>query len=507
MKKSGKVYLVGAGPGDPGLITVKGIECLKKADVIVYDHLLDTALLEAAPSYAEKIYVGKVAGKHAKLQVEINRLLVDKAKEGRIVVRLKGGDPFVFGRGGEEAQVLAENGIPFKVIPGITSAVAVPAYAGVPVSHRGVASSFAVITGHEDPAKESSSINWEKLAGGVDTLVFLMGVKNLPLIVEKLVEYGKDKNTPVAVIKNGTRPNQEMVTGNLGNIMEKASQNGITAPAVIIIGEVVSLRDKLRWFDNQPLFGKRVLVTRSRHQASKLSRLLTECGAMPVELPAIDIQPLADYKELDESIAKLADYQWIIFTSTNGVEAFWQRITNLKKDSRSLSNIAIGAIGPATAQALAERGITADYMPQVYTGEGIIKGLKNRNINGKRILLPRADIADNELVDGLRGIGAEVDEVAAYRTVTATEEAGKAVKMVTSGEIDVITFASSSTVTNFMMAFGKQKPDINKAIVACIGPKTKETAVNAGLNVDILATEQTIPGLVEAIEEYFRRES
>jgi len=502
--KTGKVYLAGAGPGDPGLITVKAIERLNKADVIVYDQLIDTTLLESAPPHAEKIYAGKVADKHALPQDEINRLLVDKAKEGKTVVRLKGGDPFVFGRGGEEAEVLAENGIPFEIIPGITSSVAVPAYAGIPVSHRGLASSLAVITGHEDPTKANSSINWEKLAGGVDTLVFLMGVKNLPMIVKKLVKYGKDKNTPAAVIKNGTRPNQEMVNGTLGNIIEKVNQKGITAPAVIIVGEVVSLSNKLRWFDNLPLFGKRILVTRSRRQASKLSSLVAERGASPVELPAIDIQPLAGYKELDDSITKLINYQWVIFTSTNGVEAFWQRLASLKMDSRSLGNLSVGAIGSATAEALAERGITADYMPQVYTGEGIIKGLKNRNISGKRILLPRADIADNELVYGLRGIGAEVDEVAAYRTVAAAEETAKAVKMVSSGEIDVITFTSSSTVTNFIAAFGEQKPHLDNVTVACIGPKTKNTAVKAGLNVDILATEQTIPGLVEAIEEHFR---
>ncbi|MFH1662723.1 MAG: uroporphyrinogen-III synthase, partial [Chloroflexota bacterium] len=286
---------------------------------------------------------------------------------------------------------------------------------------------------------------------------------------------------------------------------DKVRQEGITAPAVIIVGEVVSLRDKLRWFDNQPLFGKRILVTRARRQASKLSRLLAERGAVPVELPAIDIQPLADYHELDKSISKLAYYQWIIFTSTNGVEAFWQRLTSFRMDSRSLSNLMVGAIGPATAQALEERGITADYIPRVYTGEGIIEGLKSQDISGKRILLPRADIADNELVGGLCNIGADVDEVAAYRTIVATEEIAKAKQMISSGGIDVITFTSSSTVTNLVAAFGGQKPAINNTVVACIGPKTKETAINAGLNVDILAVEQTIPGLVSAIENYFRK--
>ncbi len=505
--KTGKVYLVGAGPGDPELISVKGLECLKKAGVVVYDNLLDERLLDLASSEAERVYVGKSAGNHTLPQEKINQLLVTKAKEGKIVVRLKGGDPFVLGRGGEEAGVLAQNNIPFEIVPGITSAVAVPAYAGIPVTHRGLASSFAVITGHEDPGKQNSSINWAKLSTGVDTLVFLMGMKNLPEIVAKLVEYGRPPDTPAAVIKDGTRPEQETVVGSLDDIAAKVEECGLTAPAVIVVGDVVRLREKLRWFDNRPLSGKRILVTRARHQASALSRLLAECGAQPVELPAIDIQPVDNFAELDQAISNLKYYHVIIFTSVNGVDAFWQRLCNLKRDSRTLSRIMIGAIGPATAQALETKGIIPDYVPEVYTTEGIIAGLKDQDIAGQRFLLPRADIADKELVRGIRQLGASVQEVTAYRTAPATEAISRAKQMITSGKIDIITFTSSSTVSNLLAAFGKGSLALNSARVACIGPKTAETAAKAGLSVDIVAREQTIPGLVAAIEEYFGKET
>ena len=504
--KAGKVYLVGAGPGDPGLITVKGIDCLKKADVIIYDHLLDQGLLEAAPAAAERIYVGKTAGEHTRPQPEINRLLVAKAKEGKTVVRLKGGDPFVLGRGGEEAEVLAQNGIAFEVVPGVTSAVAVPAYAGHPGTHREKASSFAVITGHEDPGKDSSSVNWEKLATGVDTLIFLMGMKNLPEIADRLIEYGRRPETPVAVIRDGTRPGQATVVGNLKDIVSRVAEYGLTAPAVIVVGDVISLREKIRWFDNRPLFGRRILVTRARRQASALSRLLAERGAQPVELPAIDIQA-ADPGELDRAAANLGNYHWIIFTSVNGVEAFWERLQHLARDSRALGGLRIGAIGPATAQALEAKGITPDYIPEVYTSEGVIAGLKKQNVTGQRFLLPRADIADKELVRGINRLGASVHEVTAYRTLPATGAIARARQMITSGEIDIVTFTSSSTVSNLVAAFGGEPLTIGRARVACIGPKTAETAARAGLNVDIIAREQTVPGLVAAIEEYFRKEA
>jgi uroporphyrinogen III methyltransferase/synthase len=506
MVKNGKVYLVGGGPGDPGLITQKGRDCLAQAEVIVYDRLLDEQLLMLAPPEAERIYVGKTAAAHSRSQSEINQLLVEKAREGKTVVRLKGGDPFVFGRGGEEAQTLADNGIPFQIIPGVTTAIAVPAYAGIPVTHRGLASSFAIITGHEDPTKGRSSINWAKLATAVDTLVFLMGVKNLPEIVARLIEHGRPPDTPVAVIKEGTRPEQETVVGHLSDIVDKAAERHLTPPAVIVVGEVVRLRDKLRWFDNLPLFGQRILVTRARHQAGELSRRLMERGAHPIELPAIDIRAIDDTRELDRAIGNLGVYHWVIFTSTNGVEAFFERLESLKLDSRALYGRQVGAIGPATAQALVLRGITPDYVPETYSGEGIIAGLKSYQVRGKRFLLPRADIADEELTRGLSGLGAEVHEIAAYRTVAEPVAIAQARRMLLDGEIQVTTFTSPSAVTNLVAAFQGDPTAMNSSQVACIGPKTAESAAKAGLKVAIVAREYTMPGLVAAIEEYFARE-
>lgn len=505
--KAGRVYLVGAGPGDPGLISQKGLECLARADVVVYDRLIDERLLDSAPLETERIYVGKTALEHAMEQNEINQLLVDKAKEGKTVVRLKGGDPFVLGRGGEEAQTLGHDGIPFEVVPGVSSAVAVPAYAGIPVTHRGVASSFAVITGHEAADKDSSSIAWEKLATGVDTLVFLMGMHNLSGIVEKLVKNGRPPNTPVAVIKDGTRSQQRTIVGSLTDIADKIAEQQFTAPAVIVVGEVVRLREKLRWFDNRPLFGKRILVTRARRQASVLSRLLSEHGAQAIELPAIDIQPIPNTNGLDRAISNLAQYQWVLFTSVNGVEAFFQRLCSQKLDSRALHNLRIGSIGPATAKALETRGIAVDYLPEVYTSQGLITGLKGWDISGQRFLLPRADIADKELTQGISQLGAEAHDVAIYQTVAATDTLSQAKEMLISGEIDIITFTSSSTVSNLLAVFEGKTAMVNNTKVACIGPKTADTATKAGLKADIIAKEHTIPGLVSAIEQYFGEES
>lgn len=505
--KAGIVYLVGAGPGDPGLITQKGLECLAKADVIIYDHLLDERLLESAPPETERIYAGKSAAEHAREQTEINRLLVEKAKKGKTVVRLKGGDPFVLGRGGEEAETLARNHIQFEIVPGVSSAIAVPAYAGIPVTHRGMASSFAVITGHEAPDKADSSVDWKKLSTGVDTLVFLMGIQNLPGIVARLLENGRLADTPVAVIKDGTRPGQKTVIGSLRNILDRVKDERLGPPAVIIVGDVVKLRDKLSWFDNRPLSGKRILVTRARQQASALSKLLSERGAQPVELPAIDIQRAPDTRELDRAISDLPLYQWIIFTSVNGVEAFFERLHSLKLDARALHSLKTGVIGPATARALESRGINPDYCPDVFTSEGLIAGLKTANITGQRFLLPRADIADRELAKGIAHLGAEVREVTAYKTLPAADALSRAKKLLLSGEIDVVTFTSSSTVSNLTGAFRNAAVALNRTRIACIGPKTADAAARAGLRVHIVAREHTIPGLVAAIEEHFRKDS
>ncbi len=503
--KQGKVYLIGAGPGDPGLLTLKGFDCLKQADVVVYDRLVDVGLLELAPT-ARKIYVGKAADSHTIAQEAINQLLLRNAQEGKVVVRLKGGDPFILGRGGEEAEALASNGIPFEVVPGVSSAVAVPAYAGIPVTYRGLASSFAVITGHEDPSKADSSINWEKLAIGADTLVFLMGIQNLPEIVAKLLQHGRLPDTPVAVIKDGTRPEQKTAIGSLKNIVDRVKEHELSPPAVIVVGEVVRLREKLRWFDNRPLFGKRILVTRACHQASALSKLLVERGAQPIELPTIDIQRVPDAGELDQAISNLAQYQWIIFTSVNGVETFFERVHSLKLDTRALNGLKVAAIGPATSKALEQKGIMSDYCPDVYTSKGIITRLRSLNIAGQRFLLPRTDIADKELTESITRLGGEVHEIAIYRTAPA-RSLSRVIEILSSGEIDVITFTSSSTVSNLVTALKKEEVTLNGIKTACIGPKTAEATVKAGLNVDIVASEHTIPGLVAAIEEYFRKET
>ena len=500
----GRVYLVGAGPGDPSLITVKGIECLKRAEVVVYDHLLDEVLLGNCPPQAERIYAGKRAAHHALRQEEINALLVAKAKSGKTVVRLKGGDPFVLGRGGEEGEALRAEGIKFEVVPGVTSAVAVPSYAGIPVTHRGLASSFAVITGHEDPTKETSSLNWEYLAKGADTLVFLMGTQNLEEIASKLVSNGRDLDTPAAVISNGTRPNQQTVTGTLGSIADEVDKSGLKPPAIIVVGKVVSMREHLNWFEDRPLFGKRVLVTRARHQASAMSELLAERGAIPIELPAIEIGA-ADTTGVDDAISRLSKFDWLVFTSVNGVSYFFERVQALGKDSRALGGVSVAAIGPATAEAIRRRGIRPDFVPTEFTSEGILADIRARNVSGKRFLLARADIADQALVDGLRKLGADVEEVVAYQTRDSGQGMLQAKEAIAAGEVDVVTFASSSTVKNLMSALGRHA-DLHGAKVACIGPKTADAAREAGLNLDIVATESTIASMVDAIEDYFRKE-
>ena len=383
---SGKVYLVGAGPGDPELVTVKAAKCLAEADVVIYDRLVDDRLLIDVPSKAELIYVGKKAGHHTLKQPEINQLLADKAKEGKIVVRLKGGDPFLLGRGGEEAEALSDVGIPFEVVPGITSSTAVPAYAGIPVTHRGLASSVGIVTGHEDPTKGNSSIAWEKLATGVDTLVFLMGMGNLAQIARELIRNGRPPSTPVAIIREGTSPRQQTLVGTLADIAAKATESGIESPALIVVGEVVRLRERLRWYDNQPLFGKRVLVTRSRRQASVLSQLLVRHGVLSVELPTIEIQVIPDNRDLDQAIAHLPDYSWLIFTSVNSVEIFFGHLHDLGRDSRALGGVRLCAIGPATAAALERFGLIADRIPPEYIGEAIAKSLQKENIAKQPLL-------------------------------------------------------------------------------------------------------------------------
>jgi uroporphyrinogen III methyltransferase/synthase len=505
--KQGKVYLVGSGPGDPGLFTLKGAECLARADAVVYDHLISSLILDLAPVAAEKIYAGKTGSSHHLEQESINRLLVELATGGKTVVRLKGGDPYMLGRGGEEATALKAAGILFEVVPGVTSALAVPAYAGIPVTQRGLSSSLTILTGHEDPTKRGSHIRWDVLAKSGGTLVILMGMQNLPLITALLLKHGMKPGTPAAVIRDGTLPTQFTVAGTLKNIANKASEAGMTAPAVIVIGRVVDMRRDLRWFDLFPLFGKRVLVTRAGSQAGGLERLLIERGAQPVRFSSIEIRQIRGKQELDRGIAGLDNYDWIVFTSVNGVAAFFHRLGELKLDSRALAGLSTGAIGPMTARALLEHGIAADYIPAVHTGQGFITGLRKTAIRGKRFLLPRADIADDEITAGLKKLGASVDEIAVYRTVRPRSNMARLKDLLLPGNLDVITFTSSSTVTNLLAGLDRAAIGQIRAKIACIGPKTAATARKAGLKVAILAKEQTMSGLIEALEEHFRKEA
>ncbi len=503
---AGKVFLVGAGPGDYRLLTLKACDCLKIADTVVYDRLADKRILQYASNKAELIYVGKASSQHTMSQDKICQLLVDLAKAGKTVVRLKGGDPFVFGRGGEEALLLQENDLPFEIVPGVTSAISVPAYAGIPVTHRGVAASFAVITGHEDPTKEASDINWKSLATATDTLVFLMGVANLSTIAAQLINNGRKADTPVAIIRWGTKPGQKVWISTLAAVADMAQREGIEPPCIILVGEVVKLRQSLTWFDNvamKPLFGKRVLVTRARTQASKLTAALEEMGAECIEAPVIAVaDPKDGYQELDGAIDRLAEYQWIIFTSTNGVEHFWSRLEYKKRDARALYGKKVCAIGAATAQALAEHGIRADVVPARYQAEGIVEALKNELVAGDNILIPRAAVARELLPAALSATGANVDVVPAYETIMGDLAADDLNEQLKKGDIDVITFTSSSTVVNLLKIVPAVEL-LKNVILAAIGPVTAETMEKYGLRADIVAEEYTIEGLVESIRRYY----
>ena len=503
--KAGTVFLVGAGPGDPRLITLKGLQCLESAEVVVYDRLVDKRLLSHAGSKAELIDVGKFPGKGGSRQEGINALLVAKAKEGKRVVRLKGGDPFVFGRGGEEAEALSAEGVTFEVVPGVTSATAAPAYAGIPVTHRGLASSFTVVTGSEAPDKDDFSLDWDQLARQAGTLVVLMGWENLASIAETLMRHGRPPDSPVALVQWGTEPHQQTIVGTLSDIVGKAADAGLAPPVVAVFGDVVDLRERLRWFDNRPLFGKRVLVTRTRAQAGALSERLAERGAQAIELPAIETQPLADYSALDGALRRLEANDWVIFTSVNAVQAVFDRLDAMGLDARAFHTAKVGAIGIATATSLREHGIVVDFAPDAFTSESVVDDLKSRGFEGGRVLLPQADIARETLSQGLSAMGATVEQVTVYRTVSP-EDSGTRVEAILSEGIDVATFTSSSTVENLARLLDGKLDAISGVTIACIGPITAATAGELGLKVDIVAKEHTVAGLVNALEAHFTQE-
>jgi len=502
MKKLGKVYLVGAGPGDTGLITVRGLECIQLAEVIVYDNLVNPSLLKHARPDAEIIFAGKMSQKHTLTQDEINALLVAKAREGKIVTRLKGGDPFVFGRGGEEADELRKAGFTFEIVPGISSSIAAPAYAGIPVTHRGIATAFMVITGHEDPTKEETQVDWAGVAKFFGTRIILMGVERIATIAEELIRHGASPETPVAMVRWGTTGRQQTIQGTLATIADVASEADFKPPAVTVVGEVARLREQLNWFEKRPLFGRRIVVTRSREQASALVSQLSALGADVLEIPTIRIKPPPSLAPLREAIDGLGEYDWLVFTSPNGVDAFFREFFLHHKDIREMGPLKIAAVGAVTTQKLAELHLEVDLHPKEFTTEALLAKFKESvSCENLKMLMPRADLADQRLARGLEDLGAIVDDVDAYQTVPDTEDRnGHRARLLSEGA-DMVTFTSSSTVVNFcklvdIPALVKQYPRMR---FVSIGPQTSQAAREKGLELAIEAEVHTVPGLVDAI--------
>lgn len=497
----GTVYLVGAGPGDPGLLTLRAAELIESADAIVYDALVSPAILERRSAHAEMVFVGKRGGEPSPSQEEINGVLVTLARRQACVVRLKGGDPFVFGRGGEEALALRRAGISFEVVPGVTAGVAVPAYAGIPVTHRGVASSVAFVTGHEDPAKEESDVDWDHLARGVGTVVMYMGVRRMRANFRRLMEAGRPASTPAAVIEWGTYPRQRTVTGTLETLPDLVEAARIGAPAITVVGEVVGLREEMKWVESRPLFGRRIVVTRARAQASDLSLHLERLGAEVIQFPTILITDPEEPEPLRRAVREAGAFDWIVFTSVNGVQRFWSELRAAGEDTRKLAGVSLCAIGPATAAAIEAEGARADLMPEEFIAEAVVEALVSTgDLQGRRILLPRAEQARSILPERLREHGAEVVEVTAYRTELDGSGAPAVRARLEAGEVDLVTLTASSTARNFVSLVGT---GLGGAGVASIGPITSATARELGLPVDVEAAEHSIPGLVMAILEHY----
>ena len=504
-KDAGKCFLVGAGPGDLGLVTLRAKECLEQAEVVVYDYLCNAEMLGWAPTEAEKIFAGKKAGAHTLAQDEINALLVEKTGDGKRVVRLKGGDPFLFGRGGEEAQALARAGLRFEIVPGVTSAIAGPAYAGIPVTHRGSNSHVTFFTGHEDPAKTESSIDFGALAKLGGTQVMLMGVERIEAISREMLANGMRADLPVALIRWATTGRQETLVGTLENIAQRVAEAGFAAPAVAVFGEVVSLREELNWFENRPLSGKRIVVTRTRSQAGVLSAQLRALGADVIELPTIRIEPPTDLRAFAELVQDSHVYDWIVFTSPNGVTAFFDLFYKLYSDAREIGGAKIAAIGPATAQRVKEHHLHVDLQPEEFVAESVVREFKKQGgVENLRILLARAEKARDVLPKELSAMGGIVDEGIAYRTVPETRDENGARRRLLEEGADLITFTSSSTVENFLAL---ELPWPAGMQIASIGPVTSKTAREHGLTVDVEARRHDIPGLVEAIRKFYARKT
>ena len=504
----GHVWLVGAGPGDPRLITVAGLEALRVAEVVLYDRLAPPELLEECAADALLLNAGKAPNNHAMTQDEINAALVEHGLAGKRVVRLKGGDPYVLGRGGEEALALGAAGVPCTVIPGITSAIGGVAAGSIPVTHRGIASSFAVITGHEDPTKPGQSVDWSRMATAADTLIVLMGVGHLEELARAIIEGGRSPSTPAALVHAATTPRQRVVTAALETIAEVARASSIGAPSLLVVGDVVGLQSRIAAAAG-PLAGKRVLITRTRRQASTLAELLLAEGAYPVLLPAIELERRADEDAFARPLARLraGGYAWTVFTSANAVDTTLELLAGLGADARAFAGTRICAIGPGTAQALRSRGLIADLIPEEAIGESVVGALAEANggsaLAGDTVLLPRAEGGREVLPDGLRAAGAVVDEVRLYVAAPPAEPPAEALALVRAGEIDAVTFTSSSTVRNLAMVLGGDFDALRGALVACIGPSTAATASELGLTPDVVADEHAVPGLVDALRAGF----
>ena len=493
---TGKCYLVGAGPGDPGLLTVKGRACLEKADVLIYDALSSTEFLRWVPENCEKIYAGKRAADHAIPQEGINALIVEKAQEGKTVVRLKGGDPMIFGRGGEEAAELAEAGVPFEIVPGISSAIGGAAYAGIPVTHRDHCSQVTLFTGHEDPTKDDSSLDYRKLAEADGTKVFLMGVSRLQEITKELISHGAGEETPIALTRWATTGRQRTIQGTLATIAAIAEKEGFTSPAVAVIGDVVKERANINWFESRPLFGKRIVVTRTRDQAGELSARLAELGADVVELPTIRIERPQEPEGFAQLVADVHTYDWVVFTSPNGVERFFEAFFAAYPDARSFGKPRIAAIGPSTAKKIAEYRFATDLLPKNYVAEGLIEAFKKENIESQTVLWVKAQDTRDVIFEELMKQGAIVDKCVSYRTVPETSDPTGAAERLKEEGADVVTFTSGSTVENFFK-LGIPWPEGCQA--ASIGPVTSKALSAAGHPPAIEAKRSDIPGLVEAI--------
>lgn len=504
----GKVYIVGAGPGDISLLTVKGMRCLQKAEVVVYDFHLNAQVLNYINHDAEFIYAGKRGGQHTMTQDEINRTLVEKAKEGKVICRLKGGDPFVFGRGGEEAEALAQEGLEFEIVPGVSSAVAAPAYAGIPLTHRLYSSSFAIVPGYEDPSKEESSIDWARLATGVGTIVFLMTVKNIAVVCQKLIENGRKPETPVAVVRWGTRADQTTLVGDLRSIPGMVSEKDIRPPAVMVVGDVVKLRDILKWYEKKPLFGHRILVTREHSEGFEP---LEDLGAEIIEFRTIEIVPPEDWSELDRAIDRIEEYDWLVLTSGNGVNFFFGRLFEKGRDIRDLKGIKICAVGTKTEAAINRFGINVDLVPEEFNAEGLIDAFVSEHraqstehrLKGLKLLLPRAETAREIFPQRVRELGGEIDVVTAYRTVKPEIHGKRIKRFLKEGKITVATFTSAATFNNFLEIAGEDSYSLLKDVaIAAIGPVTAKAIEKAGLQVNIMPREATIEAMVREITRW-----